>query len=61
MPFIEERNLTKMAPEESQMDTFLQDAWDYKSCPASRSTTGGWNGAALILGFFELLLSTLQL
>ncbi|KAL1805927.1 hypothetical protein ACET3Z_028995 [Daucus carota] len=39
-----------MAPEESQMDTFLQDAWDYKSCPASRSTTGGWTGAALILG-----------
>lgn len=43
-----------MALEESQVDASLQDAWDYKGCPAKRSTTGGWTSAALILGLLEL-------
>ncbi|KAI4371441.1 hypothetical protein MLD38_019676 [Melastoma candidum] len=28
----------------------LADAWDYKGCPADRSSTGGWSSAAMILG-----------
>lgn len=28
----------------------LQDAWDYKGCPAVRYSTGGWTSAAMILG-----------
>ncbi|KAI7751885.1 hypothetical protein M8C21_002612 [Ambrosia artemisiifolia] len=35
---------------ESQVANTLPDAWDHKGHPASRSTTGGWTSAAMILG-----------
>lgn len=35
---------------ESQVAKTLPDAWDYKGRPATRSTTGGWTSAAMILG-----------
>ncbi|KAL8200828.1 hypothetical protein R6Q57_012167 [Mikania cordata] len=35
---------------ESQVTKTITDAWDYKGRPASRSTTGGWTSAAMILG-----------
>lgn len=33
-----------------QSDKTLHDAWDYKGRPASRSATGSWAAAAMILG-----------
>ncbi|GJT53176.1 NRT1/ PTR family 6.3-like protein [Tanacetum coccineum] len=38
------------ADNESQVPKTLPDAWDYKGKPATRSTTGGWASAAMILG-----------
>ncbi|KAJ8543546.1 hypothetical protein K7X08_006069 [Anisodus acutangulus] len=40
-----------MALPQTQQDTkVISDAWDYKGRPALRSTSGGWSGAAMILG-----------
>ncbi|THU52038.1 hypothetical protein C4D60_Mb06t37380 [Musa balbisiana] len=38
-----------------ETDDILSDAWDYKGRPAVRSRTGGWSGAAMILGMYPNL------
>lgn len=39
-------------PHTQQETKVIPDAWDYKGRPALRSTSGGWAGAAMILGNF---------
>lgn len=39
-------------PQTQQETKAVADAWDYKGRPALRSTSGGWSGAAMILGDF---------
>ncbi|GJN20080.1 hypothetical protein PR202_gb07408 [Eleusine coracana subsp. coracana] len=42
--------MAAVLPETASDGKALTDAWDYKGRPASRSTTGGWGCAAMILG-----------
>lgn len=37
-------------PETKQEVEKLPDAWDYKGRPSIKSSSGGWAGAAMILG-----------
>ncbi|RRT80877.1 hypothetical protein B296_00013895 [Ensete ventricosum] len=38
-----------------ETNDILSDAWNYKGRPAVRSRTGGWSGAAMILGMYPNL------